>query len=80
MIHIEKIKPNNASGNTVSERGHPEPLVQGAWSLFPSSLLCFLLQKGLPLHSISSQLGFPFPFAADASSEMLVVFVSLEVS
>lgn len=77
---LKKIKPNNASGSSVSERGHPEPLAQDACSLFPSSLLCFLLQKGLRLCGLASQLGFTFPFAAEASSEMLVVFVSLEVS
>lgn len=41
---------------------------------------CFLLQKGLIPRPHSAQLGFTFPFAAAASSEMLVVFVSLEVS
>lgn len=57
-----------------------EPVEQDACSLFPSSLLRFLLQKGLGLHGLASQLGFTFTSVAEASSEMLVVFVSLEVS
>lgn len=47
----------------------------------PVSASRFLLQKTTVIAECQrAQLDLTFPFAADASSEMLVVFVSLEVS
>lgn len=61
-----------------------EPAHQGLWHPVPVSPAFssqFLPPKTTAIAQRQrAQLDFTFPFAVDASSEMLVVFVSLEVS